>query len=101
MPRARRANIGRRTRHNTNRLETRRSQSEEMRAQENVLRQQTQHNRIADSNRNINLNPLPSQARIARIPRRLAQEMEFSAFNYNFRNKLRKTWQYWSNVSEM
>uniref|UniRef100_A0A0K8VCF7 Helitron helicase-like domain-containing protein n=1 Tax=Bactrocera latifrons TaxID=174628 RepID=A0A0K8VCF7_BACLA len=74
MPRARRANIGRRTRQNTNRLETRRSQSEEMRAPENVLRQQTQHN------------PLPSQARIARIPRRLANEMEFSAFNYNFRN---------------
>ncbi|XP_050339716.1 uncharacterized protein LOC126766058 [Bactrocera neohumeralis] len=74
MPRARRANIGRRTRHNTNRLETRRSQTEEMRAPENVLRQQTQHN------------PLPSQARIARIPRRLANEMEFSAFNYNFRN---------------
>lgn len=80
MPRTRRSNLGRRTRHSTNMRNLRRTQSVEQLSQQNAL-QNERRNRSADRNTNeIPMNP--ASGRLTRI-RRAVQEMENAAFAYN------------------
>lgn len=81
MPRAARANIGRRTRRTNNRTLQRRSQSEEQRSAQNQLqrdaRSRTRSADLIPNQRN------PASRRSTRLPRRAVQDMEYAAFNYD------------------
>lgn len=78
MPRARRANIGRRTRIANDMALLRRSQTADERAQANAL----QRERNAQ-NRSVDPVPVLNLARRSRIRRAVLAEMMRAAFNYN------------------
>lgn len=79
MPRPRRSNIGRRSRHTSAVSRNRRTQSEEQRTPQNEL-QQLQRTRSVEQINQIR----PVARRRQRIERRTAFEMEGAAFDYNF-----------------
>lgn len=79
MPRPRRSNIGRRSRHTSAVSRNRRTQSEEQRTPQNEL-QQLQRTTSVEQINQIR----PVARRRQRIARRTAFEMEGAAFDYHF-----------------
>lgn len=77
MPRTRRSNIGRRTRHSAVVQNSRRTRSEEQRSRDNELQQE--RNLLRTRSTSI----YPAAGRAGRLPRRAVAEMEFAAFNYD------------------